>query len=81
MTVIWPNASKMCIIFGSRVVVGSPVSMVTPYRQETLFLVANQLAIHSCYNGFFIGRWGVVKIRAYDISRCAESNKRSVENQ
>jgi len=63
-TAIRPTANTMCIILGSIMVIGSLLSMVTPYRQETLLLVADQTSIHSCPNGLFLGRWGVVSTRA-----------------
>jgi len=55
-TAIWPTAKKMCIIFGSMMVVGYLLLVVTPYRQETLFLVADQTTIHSRSSGLFQGR-------------------------
>jgi len=56
-TAIWPTANKMCIIFGSTlIVVGYQLLVVTPYRQETLFLVADQSTIHSRSSGLFQGR-------------------------
>jgi len=53
----------MYIILWSVQVATSLFSMVTAYRQESLFLVADQTTIHSCSNGSFLGRWGVNNIR------------------
>jgi len=63
MTPVKPSSNKMCIIFGSILVATAPFSMVTPYRQARLFLVADEMTIQSCSNGSFLRRWGVVNIR------------------
>jgi len=64
ITEILSMANTMCIIFGSIMVVGSLPLMVTPYRQETLFVVVDQATIHTRSIGLFLGWWGVVSIRA-----------------
>jgi len=62
-TAIEPSAYKMCIICRSVLVVWSLMSMAIPYRQESLFLDAEQTAILSCSNSLVLGRWGVVNIK------------------
>jgi len=57
------SSNKMCIIFGLAMIVGSLFSMVTPHQQESLFMVVNQMTIHSWCDGLFLRRWGVVTIR------------------
>jgi len=56
MTWIRSLASKMAIIIGSIMIMGSLLLMDTTYRQETLFLVAKQMTIHSHSNGLFLWR-------------------------
>ena len=63
-TVILRSTSKMCIILGSIMVLRSQLFMVTPSRQETVFLVAEQTTIHSHCNRVFLRRWGDVNIKA-----------------
>jgi len=48
MTAIKPSTYRMCIIFRLVLVVGSVLSMVIAYRQETLFVVAEQTTILWC---------------------------------
>jgi len=62
-TAIRPSASKMYNIFWWVMVAGYQLSMVTPYRQETLFVVAEETTIYSCSNGWFQDKWGVINIR------------------
>jgi len=57
------STNKVCIIFRLVLVIGSLLSMVTPYRQETLLLVTKQRMILSCLNGSFLTRWDVINIK------------------
>jgi len=61
-TAIRPSTSQMCIIFRSVIVIGPQLTIVTPYRQETIFVVAEQTTVYSCFNGSFHERWGVINI-------------------
>jgi hypothetical protein len=62
----------MCIILKSVMVVGSQLTLVTPYQQETLIQVADEMTILSYSSGLFLIRGGVVNIKLlqhFEISR------------
>jgi len=64
-TVIESSAIKIVYIFMPVLVVWFLLSMAIPYRQETLFLDAEQMTILSYSNGLVLGRWGVVNIKPF----------------
>ena len=63
MTVIELSTIKIVCILIPVLVVWSLLSMDILYRQETLFLDAEQMTSLSCSPGFVLGRWGVVNIK------------------
>jgi hypothetical protein len=63
MTASRLSMNKIYIIFRSVLVVGSLLAMITSYRQETLFLVVEQMTIHPYSNGLFLMWWDVVNIK------------------
>jgi len=67
------SASEICIIFNSVLVIGSPLSMVSSHRQETLFLVAEQTTILLCQ--MVHSSWDEMSLMSYHyhISRYSES--------
>jgi len=75
-TAIMPSADRMCIIFRSVLVVESLLSMVIAYRQETLFIVAEQTTILTCPMDYPL--WDEISSISeyYRISRYAESYRR-----
>jgi hypothetical protein len=61
---IGPSGNMMSIINRSVVVVGSPLSIVTPHWQETLFLVADQPTTYSFPNCLLLMTCDEVHIKA-----------------
>jgi hypothetical protein len=70
-TAIKPSASITWIIFMLVLVIWSLFSLRIPYRQKTIFPVAEHTSIILCSVGLFLGRWGVVNIGAlWHLERC-----------